>query len=56
MSNKEQNKFMYDETHCLPHGFPNTEGGEGQLNKYGHKVIANELFEYIVNLEKKSGI
>lgn len=42
----------YNETYHLPHGFSNTAVGEGHLNKYGHEVIARELFELISNLEK----
>ena len=47
---------MYNEMHCLPHGFSNTAVGTGHLNKFGHKSIANELYKYIVNSENKSSI
>lgn len=41
----------YNETYHLPHGFSNTAVGEGHLNKYGHGVIAKELYELVLNLE-----
>ena len=41
----------YNETYHLPHGFSNTAVGKGHLNKYGHKVIAKELYELVLNLE-----
>ena len=34
----------YDETYTLPNGFANTPVGTGHLNKYGHAMIAEELF------------
>lgn len=33
----------------LPYGFDNTECGEGHLNIGGHKVIADHLYEVIMN-------
>lgn len=35
----------YNETYRLPKGFTNTKVGIGHLNQYGHKVIANTLFD-----------
>lgn len=46
----------YNETYRLPHGFFNTAVGKGHLNKYGHQVIANELYELIVNLENQKSV
>lgn len=37
----------YDKTHILPHGFGNTSVGKGHLNKHGHKIIAQALYELI---------
>lgn len=46
----------YIETYHLPHGFSNTAVGEGHLNKYGHGVIAKELYELILNLEGQNKV
>ncbi|MBE6620190.1 MAG: hypothetical protein E7625_02345 [Ruminococcaceae bacterium] len=43
----ERFKAEYDEKHILPHGFANTSIGTGHLNKHGHRMIAEELFEII---------
>ena len=45
---------IYNETYHLPHGFSNTAVGEGHLNKYGHKAVAEALCEYICGTEKQS--
>lgn len=45
---------MYNETHCLPHGFSNTAVGEGHLNKHGHKAVAEALYNYIFEFENRS--
>ena len=37
----------YDETHILPHGFGNTSVGTGHLNKHGHNMIAQAVYELI---------
>ena len=37
----------YNENHILPHGFTNTSVGQGHLNKYGHRMIAEELFKVV---------
>lgn len=42
---------MYNETHCLPHGFTNTAIGKGHLNKYGHACIAAVLFNFVTTEE-----
>ena len=43
------NRFIqyYNETHILPHGFGNTSVGSGHLNKHGHKMIAQAVYELI---------
>lgn len=46
----------YNETHRLPYGFINTAVGVGHLNKYGHKVIADELFKLIAELENQASV
>lgn len=46
----------YNETHRLPYGFVNTAVGVGHLNKYGHKVIADELFRLITELENQASV
>ncbi|GHV73294.1 hypothetical protein AGMMS49940_05960 [Spirochaetia bacterium] len=42
----------YQTNHILPHGFANTAVGAGHLNKNGHRIIANELFRRINEIEK----
>lgn len=37
----------YNENYILPYGFINTSVGSGHLNKYGHKMIAEELYRVI---------
>ncbi len=37
----------YNKTHILPHGFSNTSVESGHLNKHGHKLIADTLYELI---------
>ena len=46
----------YSETYHLPHGFSNTAVGKGHLNKFGHEVIANELYELIKDLESQNKV
>lgn len=47
---KDFEKLYYEEHH-LPYGFINTSLGEGHLNEYGHRVIAERLAEVIRSLE-----
>lgn len=34
----------YEESHTVPFGFENTAFGTGHLNKYGHRLVAEELY------------
>ena len=38
---------LYENENILAHGFINTSVGEGHLNKYGHRVVAEKLAEKI---------
>ena len=42
---------MYNEEYHVPHGFATGELGVGHLNKYGHAVIAERLYQYIRSME-----
>jgi hypothetical protein len=46
----------YNTKHLLPHGFSNTAIGTGHLNKTGHRLIANELSEFINKIEEGESI
>lgn len=35
----------YQQNHILPYGFTNTSVGSGHLNKYGHQMMAEELYD-----------
>ena len=37
----------YEEDHTIPYGFANTSVGMGHLNRFGHKMIAEELYKQI---------
>ena len=37
----------YRENHILPHGFSNTTVGLGHLNKYGHAMVAEAIYQRI---------
>lgn len=37
----------YREKHILPHGFSNTSVGSGHLNKYGHAMIAEAVYDRV---------
>ena len=45
----ERFKYEYETNHILPHGFCNSSIGSGHLNKYGHEMIADELYKIIEN-------
>ena len=47
----ERFKYEYKVNHVLPHGFINSSVGSGHLNKYGHKMIADELYKLIEGVE-----
>ena len=42
---------MYDEDHHVPHGFVTGKIASGHLNKYGHKAIADRLYDAISGME-----
>ncbi|MBQ6906783.1 MAG: hypothetical protein IJR79_02415 [Clostridia bacterium] len=41
----------YEKSYILPYGFINTTVGSGHLNKYGHKMMAEELYKIILEVE-----
>ena len=41
---RERFQMEYDENHILPYGFANTSIGSGHLNRYGHQMMAEELY------------
>lgn len=41
----------YSKCYVLPHGFSNTAVGVGHLNKDGHRMIANRLYDIIMKTE-----
>ena len=41
----------YKETSQLPYGFSNSAPGEGHLNKTGHRIVAETVYEYINGME-----
>ena len=45
MSNRYREE--YKKNYVLPYGFSNTSVGRGHLNKYGHEMIADELYKLI---------
>lgn len=45
----ERFQYEYDTNHILPHGFCNSSVGSGHINKYGHEMIASELYNIIEN-------
>lgn len=48
----ERFEKMYDEEHHVPHGFITGEiAASAHLNKYGHKAIADGLYDTITGLE-----
>ena len=46
----------YNKTDRLMHGFSNTTLGKGHLNKYGHQIVANILYEHIIGMENHNSI
>lgn len=49
MSNRFERE--YNNTFTLPYGFANSSVGSGHLNKYGHSMIADELYDLIAEAE-----
>lgn len=45
-------KEEYESAYILPYGFSNSPVGEGHLNKYGHAMIADELYNLILEEEQ----
>ncbi|MCR4615572.1 MAG: hypothetical protein K5756_05430 [Clostridiales bacterium] len=45
MTEPFRNAYLRDST--LPYGFTNTSVGKGHLNKYGHAMVAEELYKLI---------
>ena len=43
----ERFRTAYEEDFTLPHGFSNTTVGSGHLNKAGHEMIAQELYQIL---------
>ena len=41
----------YEQEHILPYGFANTHVGRGHLNQYGHRMIAEKLYDVLCELE-----
>lgn len=41
----------YGETYTLPYGFMNSSVGKGHMNKYGHEMMAEELYKLIKEVE-----
>ena len=39
----------YYDDHSLPTGFWNTTMNSGHINKYGHQIIADALYEYLIS-------
>ena len=42
----------YLENYELPYGFSNTQLNQGHLNKNGHRLIAEEIYNYLMELEE----
>lgn len=42
----------YKETYRLPHGFSNTAVGTGHINRYGHQVMAQTVYDVIEEEDK----
>ena len=44
-------KEEYEKNYILPYGFSNTSVGTGHFNKYGHEMVADELYKLIMRVE-----
>lgn len=45
-------KEEYENTYILPYGFANSPVGSGHLNQYGHAMMAEELYQLILEDEQ----
>lgn len=45
-------KEEYESSYTLPYGFANSPVGSGHLNKYGHAMMADELYQLILEDEQ----
>lgn len=45
-------KEEYENTYILPYGFSNSPVGSGHMNQYGHAMMAEELYELILEDEQ----
>lgn len=41
----------YEEKSVVPYGFSNTAPGEGHMNRYGHEMVAEKLYEVLTSGE-----
>ena len=50
------NRFLseYEDHHVLPYGFMNTSVAKGHMNKYGHRMFAEEIYRLIQRIESQS--
>ena len=50
------NRFLseYENQHVLPYGFMNTSVGKGHMNRYGHRMFAEEIYKLIQRIEAQS--
>ena len=44
----------YSKRHILPYGFINSSAGNGHMNKYGHRMFAEEIYSLIQRIEAQS--
>lgn len=44
----------YNENHIMPYGFSNSSAGEGHLNAHGHRMMAQELYKVISEMQGAS--
>ena len=44
----------YEKNYTLPYGFTNTSVGTGHMNKYGHKMFAEEIYKLMQKIEAQS--
>lgn len=48
----ERFKEEYEKNYILPYGFSNSPVGQGHMNKYGHAMMAEELYKLILEDEQ----